>query len=144
MSIAGAKATQRRGLTAASPVVRWLGATAVAAMLIGWAASAAAQEAPKPAADNAAELAKKLANPIGALISVPFQNNMDVGIGEFNGSRNTMNFQPIVPFRLNDDYSLITRYIVPVDHPARHHRCGNTAERAGGHPRERRGSRTPR
>ena len=67
-----------------------------------------------PAADNAAELAKKLANPIGALISVPFQNNMDVGIGEVNGSRNTMNFQPIVPFRLNEDYSLITRYIVPV------------------------------
>ena len=48
------------------------------------ALSAAAQEPPKPAADNA-ELAKKLANPIGALISVPFQNNMDVGIGEANG-----------------------------------------------------------
>ena len=45
---------------------------------------------------------------------MPFQNNTDVGIGELNGSRNTMNFQPIVPFRLNDDYSLITRYIVPL------------------------------
>ena len=77
------------------------------------ALSAAAQEPPKPAADNA-ELAKKLANPIGALISVPFQNNMDVGIGEANGSRNTMNFQPIVPFRLSESYSLITRYIVPL------------------------------
>ena len=76
--------------------------------------SVSAQNEPKPAADDAAAIAKKLANPIGALISVPFQNNMDIGIGDYNGSRNTMNFQPIVPFRLNAKYSLITRYIVPV------------------------------
>lgn len=57
---------------------------------------------------------QKLANPIGAMISVPFQNNMDVGIGEFNGSRNTMNFQPIVPFELSEKFNLITRYILPV------------------------------
>ena len=73
-----------------------------------------AQDAPKPAADDAAAIAKKLANPIGALISVPFQNNMDIGIGDYNGSKNTLNFQPIVPFSLNAKYSLITRYIVPV------------------------------
>ena len=60
------------------------------------------------------KLHKKLANPIGALISVPFQNNTDVGIGDYNGSRNTLNFQPIVPFSLSPKYSLITRYIVPV------------------------------
>jgi hypothetical protein len=75
---------------------------------------ALAQEAPKPAAEDAAAIAKKLANPIGALISVPFQNNMDLDIGEYSGSRNTMNFQPIVPFSLSAKYSLITRYIVPV------------------------------
>ena len=69
---------------------------------------------PQPAADDAAEIAKKLANPIGALISVPFQNNMDIGIGDYNGSRNKLNFQPIIPFSLNAKYSLITRYIVPV------------------------------
>lgn len=73
-----------------------------------------AQEVQKPAADDAAAIAKKLANPIGALISVPFQNNMDVGIGDYNGSRNTLNIQPIVPFSLNAKYSLITRYILPV------------------------------
>ncbi len=76
--------------------------------------SASAQDAPQPAADDAAAIAKKLANPIGALISLPFQNNMDIGIGDYNGSRNTLNFQPIVPFSLNAKYSLITRYIVPV------------------------------
>jgi len=76
--------------------------------------SVIAQDAPKPPADDAAAIAKKLANPIGALISVPFQNNMDLDIGEYSGSRNTMNFQPIVPFSLSAKYSLITRYIVPV------------------------------
>jgi hypothetical protein len=76
--------------------------------------SSIAQEEPKPAADDAAAIAKKLANPIGALISVPFQNSTDVGIGDHNGSRNTLNFQPIVPFSLSEEYSLITRYIVPV------------------------------
>jgi hypothetical protein len=76
--------------------------------------SLTAQDAPKPAADDAAAIAKKLANPIGALISVPFQNNTDIGIGDYNGSRNTLNFQPIVPFSLTAKYSLITRYIVPV------------------------------
>jgi hypothetical protein len=39
---------------------------------------------------------------------------MDIGIGDYNGSRNTLNIQPIVPFSLNAKYSLITRYIVPV------------------------------
>ncbi len=79
-----------------------------------YAFSALAQEEQKPAADDAAAIAKKLANPIGALISVPFQNNTDIGIGDYNGSRNTLNFQPIVPFSLTAKYSLITRYIVPV------------------------------
>ncbi|MDI1323990.1 MAG: hypothetical protein PSV36_14660 [Algoriphagus sp.] len=76
--------------------------------------SAMAQESQGTDANDAAEIAKKLANPIGALISVPFQNNMDLGIGEYNGTRNTMNFQPILPFTLSKKYSLITRYIVPI------------------------------
>lgn len=79
-----------------------------------YAAPLMAQEEQKPAADDAAAIAKKLANPIGALISVPFQNNMDVGIGDYNGSRNTLNIQPIVPFSLSEKFSLITRYILPV------------------------------
>lgn len=94
-----------------------------------YAAPSSAQDAQKPAANDAAALAQKLANPIGALISVPFQNNMDVGIGEYNGSRNTLNLQPIVPFGLSERFSLITRYILPV---VSQHDIGSDGSHEGG------------
>jgi hypothetical protein len=55
-------------------------------------------------------LAKKLANPIAAMISVPFQNNFDFGGGPSgDGVQWKMNFQPVIPFSLNKDWNLITR-----------------------------------
>ncbi len=78
-----------------------------------------AQETAKPkeppeAANEAADLAKKLANPIASLISVPFQNNTFYGIGALKGTQNIMNFQPVVPIKLNENLNLITRYILPI------------------------------
>jgi hypothetical protein len=72
------------------------------------------KEAPPAAANEAAELAKKLANPIASLISVPFQNNTYYGIGNLKGTQNVMFFQPVVPFKLNENLNLITRYIIPI------------------------------
>ena len=64
--------------------------------------------------ESAADLAKKLANPISSLISLPFQNNTDFGIGSNNGSKNTLNIQPVVPISLSDNLNLIARFILPV------------------------------
>jgi len=49
----------------------------------------------KPGADAQA-LADKLANPVASMISLPFQNNTDWGIGTYNGSKNTLNIQPVI------------------------------------------------
>lgn len=67
----------------------------------------------KPGA-SAQELADKLSNPVAKLISVPFQSNVDYGIGPYHGSKYTMNFQPVVPIVLTPILNLITRYIVPI------------------------------
>jgi hypothetical protein len=67
------------------------------------------------AAQDAAELAKKMSNPIAAVISLPFQFNWDRDIGtNRDGTRTTLNIQPVVPISLNDDWNLISRTIVPV------------------------------
>src|SRR5262245_14580271 len=47
---------------------------------------------------QAAELAKKLQNPVASLISVPIQNNWDFGIGSASAMRYTVNIQPVIPF----------------------------------------------
>ncbi len=76
--------------------------------------SLTAQEATAPSASSAAELAKKLANPIANLISLPIQANMDVGIGAFNGSKLVVNVQPVIPITLSPKLNLITRWIFPI------------------------------
>jgi hypothetical protein len=73
--------------------------------------SANAQEKPPMSAE---ELAKKLANPIASLISVPFQTNLDVGASGTHGSKMVMNIQPVIPITLTPKLNLITRWILPV------------------------------
>ena len=90
--------------------------TTVAALDPQTPPAAPAPAPPKAAAagDSAAEVAKKLSNPVASLISVPFQSNWDVGIGADHGSKMVLNIQPVVPITLSQDWNLITRYIVPV------------------------------
>ena len=73
--------------------------------------SAPADAAP---VDETAELAKKLNNPVAALISVPIQTNWDTGIGPADADRTTINVQPVVPFSIDEDWNVISRTIVPI------------------------------
>jgi len=63
---------------------------------------------------KAAELAKKLSNPIASLISLPLQNNFDFGGGPSDdGFQYKLTVQPVIPFSLNEDWNVISRTIVP-------------------------------
>jgi hypothetical protein len=75
------------------------------------AACAAAQ-----AAMSAEELAKLAQNPVGNLISLPFQNNTNLNFGPEKGTQNILNIQPVIPISVSSEWNVITRTIVPVIH----------------------------
>ena len=70
--------------------------------------------APAHAALGAEELAKLAQNPVGNLVSVPFQNNTNLNFGPDRRTQNILNIQPVIPVSMSDDWNIITRTIVPV------------------------------
>jgi len=62
------------------------------------------------------QIAKDLQNPVAMIISVPFQNNWDFGIGPDKAYRYTLNFQPVIPLSISSKWNLIIRTILPVIH----------------------------
>jgi hypothetical protein len=94
------------GAMTAHELPRWKAAILVAVVLPALPADAWAADA---------GLAQKLANPVAALISVPFQFNYDDGIGPTNdGARAVLNIQPVIPFSVGEDWNIISRTIVPL------------------------------
>jgi hypothetical protein len=63
---------------------------------------------------SAEELAKLAQNPVGNLISVPFQNNTNLNFGPEKGTQNILNIQPVIPISVSKDWNIITRTILPV------------------------------
>ena len=63
------------------------------------------------AADDLRQAAQ---NPVADLISVPFQNNTNFGVGKLDNTQNILNIQPVIPVHLNQDWNLVTRWIMPV------------------------------
>ena len=75
-----------------------------------------AVSAAQPASEG--DLAKKTQNPVSDLISVPFESNFNFGVGPNDDLQYILYVQPVVPFRLSQDWNLITRTIIPlIDQP---------------------------
>ena len=64
--------------------------------------------------DQTEALAKKAQNPISNMSSLPLQNNTDFDFGPEDGTLNTLNVQPVLPFSISDNWNVITRTIIPI------------------------------
>ncbi len=53
-------------------------------------------------------------NPIGDLYSFPFQNNTNFNYGPHKDTQNILNIQPVIPFHITEDWTIITRTILPL------------------------------
>jgi hypothetical protein len=85
---------------------RWMAAAAFAAAMT-MTVSARAEM-------SADELAKLAQNPVGNLISLPFQNNTNFNFGPEGGTQNILNIEPVIPISVDKDWNIITRTIVPL------------------------------
>ena len=73
-----------------------------------------ATEQTPAAAANAEALRKAAQNPVASLISVPVQNNNNVGINPGYRTQDVLNIQPVIPLKVNDNWNLIIRWITPI------------------------------
>ena len=62
---------------------------------------------------NEDDIAKESENPIGNLTILPFENYTNFQVGPNKGTQNILEFEPVVPFHLNQEWNLITRAVIP-------------------------------
>jgi len=101
-----------------SPLRRILLRLAALTAIVSIEASVAMAQEATPAgesqAPNESDLAKQAQNPVASLISVPLQNNFNFGVGPNEDLQYLLNVQPVLPFRISDDWNLISRTILPI------------------------------
>ena len=101
----------RSFLVGASVIVATLAAPGVGA------GQPAGSSAPGPEESSSDELNKQLNNPVSTIWSLNFQNNFQFFEGHLSDQTRwqyNLNFQPVLPLRLTEDWNLITRPIFPV------------------------------
>ena len=77
-------------------------------------ASTAAQPASAPDQEALEKARKAAQNPIASMISLPFQENWNFGIGPADRTQNVFNLQPVIPLKLGPHLNLITRWVTPI------------------------------
>jgi hypothetical protein len=90
--------------------------TVIVVLLLSLTTSAFPQAAPAPTAaePNTTELAKTTQNPVGDIVSVPFQFNFNSGGFYKDQTFFNLNFQPVIPIHLTPKWTFIARTIVPI------------------------------
>ena len=88
----------------------WILAVAMS-MLSRGVVPARAQES---SAQGTSEIAKQAQNPIASVISVPLENDFNPHTGIKKEDGYVLQFKPVVPFKLSDDWNLITRTVIPI------------------------------
>lgn len=87
-----------------------------APILVGGAEPAAGGAGGAGGGDN--DLAKQLSNPVASLISVPFENGFESGVGPDEELRYLLTIKPVVPIRISSSVNLIQRALIPfIDQP---------------------------
>jgi hypothetical protein len=69
---------------------------------------------PPSRAQESSEIAKQAQNPIASLVSVPLENDFNPHTGVDKEDSYVFEMKPVIPFRLSDNWALITRTIIPV------------------------------
>ncbi len=90
--------------------------TAIALLILPLSAAMLAQTPPTPPAaePDATGLAKETQNPVGDIVSVPFQFNFNSGGVYKDQTFFNLNFQPVIPIHLTPKWTFIARTIVPI------------------------------
>jgi hypothetical protein len=65
-------------------------------------------------AQESSDIANQAQNPIANLISVPVENDFNPQTGIKKDDSYVMELKPVIPFRLSDTWTVITRTIIPV------------------------------
>ena len=88
----------------------WILAVATSVLCRG-VVPACAQES---SAQGTSEIAKQAQNPIASVISVPLENDFNPQTGIHKENSYVLEMKPVVPFKLSNDWNLVTRTIIPI------------------------------
>jgi len=66
------------------------------------------------AAQDAQSLVREAKNPLANLINIQLINDALLNVGPDNKTQDTLTIQPVIPFGLNDNWSVITRTVLPL------------------------------